>query len=102
MKEKIMKRKVLFIVALPLLLVSQAFACEGVSENAAAMHAAIAKTSTPENVRAVSLHNKAMYCKQSAINLRLQGDAQANYVASCINQNDALELKASTLKGHKI
>jgi hypothetical protein len=95
-----MKYKALFIIGLPMLLVSQAFACE--ADHTAAMQSIIAKSSTPENVKAVALHNKAMYCEQNAKNLRLQGDDQVNYVTSCLNKNDALDLKTSSHNGQKI
>lgn len=97
-----MKRKALFIIGLSMLLVPQAFACEGVSENAVEMHAALAKTNTPENVQAVALQRKAMYCTQNAKNLGLKGDRQTSYVTSCINENDALKARTAFLKGQKI
>ena len=82
-----MKRKVLFVVGLPMLLASQAFACE--ADHTAAMQAIIAKSSKPDNVRVVALREKAMTCEQNSINLHLQGDQKVSYLTSCINANDA-------------
>lgn len=88
-----MKRKILFVIGLPMLMISQAFACE--ADHTALMRSIIAKSSSPANVREVSLHQKAMYCEQNAINLRLQGDKKTGYLASCMNKNEANERQAS-------
>ena len=95
-------KKALFAIALPMLLASPAFACDPVSQNATKMNETLTQNSSPENVQAVALRNKAMYCHQNAKNLGLLGDAHANYMTSCINKNEALELKASMSKGQKI
>ena len=90
-----MNRKVLFVISLPMLLASQAFACE--ADHTAAMRSIIAKSSAPDNVRVSALHQKAMYCEQNAINLRLQGDQKVSYLTSCINQNDAQRQRTSIM-----
>lgn len=97
-----MTRKILFIAALPLLLVSQAFACDPVSQNSAEVHAALTKASSPENVQATALREKAMRCHQNAKNLGLKGDAHTNYMESCMYKNDALELRTAMSKGQTI
>jgi hypothetical protein len=95
-------KKALFVIALPMLLASQAFACDPISQNATKMNEVLSQSNNPENVQAVALRNKAMYCHQNAINLGLQGDAHTNYMTSCINKNAALEQKTALSKGQKI
>jgi hypothetical protein len=95
-------KKALFAIVLPMLLASPAFACDPVSQNATKMNEALSQNNNPENVQAVALRNKAMYCHQNAINLGLQGDAHASYMTRCINKNAALEQKTALTKGQQI
>jgi hypothetical protein len=91
-QEETMKRKILLVVGLPMLFAAQAaFACD--SDHTAEMHSIIAQKSSAENVKAAYLQKKARHCEQNAINLRLQGDKQVSYVTSCMNENQALDLK---------
>jgi hypothetical protein len=92
-QEETMKRKILLVVGLPMLFAAQAaFACD--TDHTAEMHALITKTSSADNVKATFLRKKARHCEQNAINLRLKGDEQVSYVTSCMNENQALDVKA--------
>jgi hypothetical protein len=87
-----MMHRILFVVGLPMLFAAQTgFACD--ADHTAEMHSVIAKTSSADNVKEAYLRKKARHCEQNAINMRLQGDEQVNYVTNCMNENPALDLK---------
>lgn len=51
----------------------------------------LADISSPANVAYLAQQQKQMSCEQNAKNKSLQGTAKANYLAKCVNQNDAKE-----------
>lgn len=55
-----------------------------------ALAASLAQASSPENVKAVALQQKTMYCAQNAKNKQLQGKEKEDYLATCMTENEAL------------
>lgn len=47
------------------------------------------QVNSPENVKALEKRQKSARCEGNAKNLNLAGQAKANYISKCLNQNEA-------------
>lgn len=88
------------ILALVILTPAMAMAapnCEPANDNltiaqrTAYVKQCLAESSAPANVQRLALQQKTLSCEQNAKNKALQGNEKTDYVARCINQNDAKE-----------
>lgn len=61
------------------------------TERSAFMKKCLADLSSPSNVKERQQQEKRARCEQNAKNQKLQGGAQANFVSSCMNKNEAAE-----------
>ena len=66
------------------------------AERDAFMKKCLAQLSDPANVKDRQQQSKRARCEQNAKNQNLQGSAQANFVASCMNKNEAAEAAKAT------
>lgn len=55
------------------------------------------QVSSPENVKTIDRRRKSDLCVGNAKNLKLAGQAKSNYIAKCVNKNEA----AAALKHDK-
>ena len=63
--------------------------------------ASLAKASSPENVKAVALQQKTMYCAQNAKNKQLQGKEKDQYLTACMSENEA-QIAFETISNQRI
>lgn len=61
----------------------------------------LAEAGSPANVKRVAEQQKRMSCEQNAKNKALQGAAKADYVARCLDQNDAKDAAEAMAAGQK-
>jgi hypothetical protein len=47
------------------------------------------QVNSPENVKSIEKRHKSDQCEGNAKNLNLAGQAKANYIGKCVNQNEA-------------
>lgn len=85
-----MKRTILCVTAgFAALFAVSAFA--GEAEHKASMLSKLAKDSSPDNVKAAALQQKAKYCERNAKNQKLQGSGKEAYLNTCMNRDEARE-----------
>lgn len=60
-------------------------------ERSAYIKKCLAELSDPAHVKNVQQQEKSARCEQNAKNQKLQGNERANYVASCMTKNEAVE-----------
>jgi hypothetical protein len=107
-KEIRMKSSVLFVCFLAPFIVRPAEAVDASScaaraahlkssERSAYMKSCLAQVSSPANVREAELRHKRALCAQNAKNYKMQGNNRENYIATCINRNEA-ESAAKTVR----
>lgn len=59
------------------------------SERSAYMKSCLAQVSSPANVKEAELRHKRTLCEQNAKNFKVQGSERDNYIATCMNRNEA-------------
>ncbi len=59
------------------------------AERDAFMKSCLAQLSSPANAKEREQQRKKAQCEQNASNQHLQGNEKSNYVASCVNKNEA-------------
>lgn len=95
-----MKSSVMFVCFLQIFFAVPALAMEAsscaarsahlrLSERNAYMKSCLAQVSSPANVKEAELRRKRALCEQNAKNFKLQGNDRANYIATCMNRNEA-------------
>lgn len=85
----------LSLVAVPALAAAAANNCTSQStklkssERSAFMKSCLAQLNSPSSVKEKEQQNKKALCEQNAKNRNLQGNEKSNYLATCMNVNEA-------------
>lgn len=72
------------------------------AEHAVFMKSCLAKIGTPEHVDELTRQNKKSYCENNAKNKALLGAEKANYIATCMEKNEAAEALAAPPEKHAL
>jgi hypothetical protein len=60
------------------------------SERSTYLKSCLAQVSSPANVKDAELRRKRALCEQNAKNYKMQGNNRNEYIATCMNENEAL------------
>jgi psiF repeat len=63
------------------------------------MHDCLARMNDPSRVKERQQQEKRDRCEQNAKNRKLEGGAKANFISSCMNENEAAAAHASVTQG---